>query len=209
MKRGKSILGLSILIGLSSCSHSYKFLNPEKLAFEGEEVRTLAPNITLQYLHPSQLGIKSSNRNQFMIAVKITNLRDTAFFLRQPQFKITNSYNELRIVNPAISLNEKKEYGRDYLFHSLKDFGITYLKLEIDPKTHLPMLRSIPSQMESALTEGVINLFISQRNLKKYKQPFVSAVFVKPIPPKESVYGLIPIQGSKIEDLKFGYSSEK
>jgi hypothetical protein len=208
MDRVKFILGLTILIGVSSCSSSYKFVNPEKLVFAREEVRTLAPNVTLQYLHPSQLGIKNSNKNQFMIAVKITNARDTAFFLRQPQFKITNSNEELKIVNPRISLKQKKEYGRDYLFHILEDFDITYLKLEIDHQTKLPMLSSTSPHIEKALTDGVINLLASRRSLKKYKHRFVSAVFVKPIQPKESVYGLIPIQGNRAEDLEFSYIVE-
>ena len=202
-----TLLGLTLLVA-SSCSPSYKFINAEKLTFTGEEIKILAPDIEIQYLHPTQLGIKSTTNNQFMIAVKITNNRDTAVFLRQPQFLITSGQKELVMANPAVRLQSNKEDGASYLYYKLADFHITYLKLRIENEKDLPMLRSQPPQRESALADGAVNLIASRRNRKRYKQSYLSPIFAKPILPKQSVYGLIPVSGlSESFDLNFSYLS--
>ncbi len=177
------------------------------MIYSKEEVNLLMPGITLQYLNSNQFGIANRHDRLSLIAVKITNARGTAIFLRQPQFVVKNySGQGLRIANPPVRLGREKENGKDVVYYTLKDFDITYRKEEMEPqKTDSKLSPWATDGLESVALLGAAHWAMSKRKLKKYRQPFYSSVFAKSIPANTSVYGFIPIDGSGIESLHFEY----
>jgi hypothetical protein len=199
------LIFLTVIFG---CKPIQKTVNADKLNLAGEEIKPLAPGISVQYLHPKQLPIKSKNKKQFMIAVRITNNRDSAVFLRQSQFHIfTANGRLLPIVNPSVTLKIAKENGQVFLYHLLKDFGISYLKLPIDSRKEGPWLThsTTSPSVGTALVDGTINLVGSKRGYKRHKVAYVPSVFLKPINPKETVTCLLPIANGGDEELYFSY----
>jgi hypothetical protein len=202
------ITSLFFVLMIFGCKPTEKSIHVDKLNLAGEEIKPLAPGISLQYLHPKQLLVKSKNKKQFMIAVRITNNRDSAVFLRQSQFHIfTANGRVLPIVNPSVTLKVAKENGQVFLYHILKDFGISYLKLSIDSRKEGPWLThsTTSPSIGTALVDGTINLVGSKRGYKRYKIPYVPLAFSKPIKAQETIICLLPIESGSDEELFFRY----
>lgn len=197
------------VLTMFGCKPTEKSIHVDKLNLAGEEIKPLAPGISLQYLHPKQLLVKSRNKKQLMIAVRITNNRDSAVFLRQSKFHIFTANGRLiSIVNPSITLKVAKENGQVFLYHILKDFGISYLKLPVDSRKEGPWLThsTTSPSIGTALVDGTINLVKSKRGYKRHKIPYVPLAFSKPLEPQETITCLLPIESGSDEELFFRYA---